>query len=397
MTSLDTPGVVTANHKALIRSWWKKVSAAHPKAHLFKEMKVPVVEHGVFGVPLQKSITYASSSISYVDDNTGEHRFGQIPTIIAKCGSFLKEEALHVEGIFRLPGNAKRIRLLQTLFDTPDTYGAQLDWCGYSVHDAASIMRRFLNFLPESVITLDFYEPFKKAMDAHYPSEQDKVDAFQDLIEALPLPNQYLLLYLLDLLALFAAAVNYTKMASECLAAVFVPGILSHPDDAVNPSRYKHSQKVVQFLIDHQEKFFIPRSNMSAHTDADQAPSAAVTSTAPSLPDRETIAGRDLMRSKSQHTLSNCSNHRASTIYSLTMGSYSGTCLDSLIVAEPTANAHTPTPPLGTNLRRSKTLPSKSVTLSALGSQRQIVHVNRNASHRDRRRGQDKPYKQQFV
>jgi len=69
---------------------------------------------------------------------------------------------LYVEGIFRLSGSAKRIGMLQTFFDTPPHYGSQLDWRGYTVHDAANVMRRFLNYLPDPVIPHQFYHTFRE-------------------------------------------------------------------------------------------------------------------------------------------------------------------------------------------------------------------------------------------
>ena len=41
-----------------------------------------------------------------------------IPVVVAKCGLYLKENATDVEGTFRISGSAKRVRELQTLFDT---------------------------------------------------------------------------------------------------------------------------------------------------------------------------------------------------------------------------------------------------------------------------------------
>lgn len=38
------------------------------------------------------SVRYAHSRISYMDDRTGNTCNGLIPTIIAKCGAFLKDE-----------------------------------------------------------------------------------------------------------------------------------------------------------------------------------------------------------------------------------------------------------------------------------------------------------------
>lgn len=126
------------------------------------------IEKGVFGILLVDSIKYAHSSISYIDDVTETQCFGVIPTIIAKCGSFLKEEAMTTEGIFRVSGSSRRIRMLQSTFDTPEFYGSQLDWRGYTVHDAANVMKRFLSFLPEPVITLEYYRKFKDTISSVY-------------------------------------------------------------------------------------------------------------------------------------------------------------------------------------------------------------------------------------
>lgn len=56
--------------------------------------------------------------------------------------------ATQTEGIFRVSGSNKRINELQAIFDQPPRYGKDFDWTGYSVHDAASVLRRYLNSLP---------------------------------------------------------------------------------------------------------------------------------------------------------------------------------------------------------------------------------------------------------
>ncbi|OAD75300.1 hypothetical protein PHYBLDRAFT_38351 [Phycomyces blakesleeanus NRRL 1555(-)] len=263
MSSVDAPNVLTSTQKTLIRSWWKKATATNPRADSFRNIKTPIGERSIFGTALSESIKYAHSSISYIDNHLGVQCFGIIPTIIAKCGSYLKEEGLTTEGIFRLAGSAKRIGMLQQIFETPDQYGLQFDWIGYTVHDAASVMRRFLNHLPEPVITLDYYRPFKDTMAMSFASTEAKIEAFQTLIECLPLANQYLLLYILDMLGIFSRTCKVTRMDTACLAAVFAPGILSHPNDALSPAGYKESQLVLEFLIEHQERFTMPRSRIA--------------------------------------------------------------------------------------------------------------------------------------
>lgn len=92
------------------------------------------------------------------------------------------------------------------------------------------------------------------------------IKSYQELIDQLPIVNQYLLFYLLDLLALFVQYSKHTKMDSTALASVFTPGILLNPDDAMNPHHYKLSQKVVQFLIENQHHFHLPRYNATIAT-----------------------------------------------------------------------------------------------------------------------------------
>src|SRR6185369_9365223 len=80
----------------------------------------------------------------------------------------LNYPATPTEGIFRLSGSAKRIKELQAIFDSPPSYGKTLTWLGYSVHDAANVLRRYLNNLPDPVIPHQWYEPFRRALGKIY-------------------------------------------------------------------------------------------------------------------------------------------------------------------------------------------------------------------------------------
>ena len=75
--------------------------------------------------------------------------------------------ATSIEGIFRLNGSEKRIKELKLQFDSPDRYGKGLVWDGYTVHDAANVLRRYLNDLPEPVVPLDLYERFREPLRGH--------------------------------------------------------------------------------------------------------------------------------------------------------------------------------------------------------------------------------------
>lgn len=50
------------------------------------------LEKGVFGIALKDSLKYAYACISYVDDATKTYHYGAVPIVVAKCGSFVKNE-----------------------------------------------------------------------------------------------------------------------------------------------------------------------------------------------------------------------------------------------------------------------------------------------------------------
>lgn len=116
-----------------------------------------------FGVPLADAINQASAKISILgaESSADVLQYGRIPIVVAKCGVYLKKNGLTMEGIFRVGGLSKRIKELQIIFNTAPEFGKKLDWDGYTVHDAASLLRRYLNALPEPLIPLELYEEFR--------------------------------------------------------------------------------------------------------------------------------------------------------------------------------------------------------------------------------------------
>ena len=193
--------------------------------------------------------------------------------------------ATDVEGIFRLNGSAKRIKDLQEIFDSPERYGKGLDWTGYTVHDAANVLRRYLNQLPEPIVPLDTYEQFRQPLRIYQTkargivptteSESDDhskaVASYQQLIRDLPPLNKQLLLYILDLLAVFASKSDQNRMTSANLSAIFQPGMLSHPQHDMSPDEYKLSQDVLIFLIENQDHFLFGMNGTAADEETVKA------------------------------------------------------------------------------------------------------------------------------
>lgn len=245
----------TLTKRRSFRGWLKRVTLPNGTQRKVGPDDSP--KGGVFGIPLTMSIKYAKTTVGYVDEDNVKHtKAGAIPIVVAKCGSYLKKNALETEGIFRISGSVKRVNALEFQFDqSSSSYGLDLNWEGYTVHDAASLLRRYLNKLPDPVIPFAYYQEFRDVMSNNtYRDTEQRIEEFQKLIQSLPPPHQHLLLYLLDTLNLFSINAAETKMDIPNLAAVFCPGILRHPDHN-NPIQYKISQYVIEFLIEFQSLF----------------------------------------------------------------------------------------------------------------------------------------------
>lgn len=235
------------------------------------------------------------------------------------------------------------------------------------MHDAANVLRRYLNQLPEPIVPLEFYERFREPLRIYQEQVQGDnqaanaekfdhakaVETYQQLIVDLPPLNKQLLLYILDLLAVFASKSEQNRMTSANLSAIFQPGLLSHPQHDMAPAEYKLSQDVLIFLIENQDHFLVGMSGTVADEQQIKEVEAGLASSRPT-------------------TQSNSSNVRRS-ISSASASSQSHRKLDSIRrnVSVSSRNSRTsntaPSPGTptssGAGVHRSNTLPSKMGTV----------------------------------
>ncbi|KZW02902.1 Rho GTPase activation protein [Exidia glandulosa HHB12029] len=273
-----------ANTKASLKAWWKqwtftqrakkeheeKHGARWPSPGRPNLTRTAHLGSRVFGVPLRESLKYASVHISTANANGQLYIWGYVPVVVAKCGLYLKENATEVEGTFRVNGSNKRMRDLQATFETPPRYGKDIDWTQehYTTHDVASVFRRYLTQMPEPVILHELYHEFREALSKKPYNQEEVISTYKRLIGRLPRANQYLLLYVLDLLSVFARKSDKNLMTATNLAVIFRPGLISHPSHEMSPEQHALSQEVLEFLIAHQDWFMLdiaaPTSNAAA-------------------------------------------------------------------------------------------------------------------------------------
>lgn len=239
------------------------------------------VDSPIFGVPLATSIKYASVRISLTDKDGESFVYGYVPVVVAKTAMFIKKEGKTVDGIFRVSGSIRRVNVLKDVFNLAPRFGKDVDWQGFNVHDAASLLRRYFSSLPESVIPLKGYDAFRAPileapqlraymenqaillnpalaegvkeipMDSVIESQtEETIEKYQRLVFTLPPIYLHLLVYLLDLLSVVASNSDLNRMPAYNLSAVFQPTILANPEHT-NADEYDVSRLVVEFIIIH--------------------------------------------------------------------------------------------------------------------------------------------------
>lgn len=83
-----------------------------------------------------------------------------------------------------------------------------------------------------------------------------KIGRYRTLIKSCPQANQYVLLYILDLLALFKHHQAKNKMTAQNLAIVFQPSILNM-QNLTSKSEHTLAVSVIEFLINYQDNFVL--------------------------------------------------------------------------------------------------------------------------------------------
>lgn len=219
----------------------------------------------VLGASLSEVIRIANVAMKIYNGEDKSFIYAYLPVYMAEIGEYLIEKGMIcrpttiyvliepvfddiltgklVENIFCISGTESAVQNLQDSFTRPPRYGRGMHWRGYTVHDAASTMLRFLNWLPEPVIPLERYEAFQSPLKQNFldwkrttesPTrlrcthiDGSIVDEYVQQMTLLPEVSRHLLLFLLDIFVVVVSHSESNKMTSSRIAQVFQPVILS--------------------------------------------------------------------------------------------------------------------------------------------------------------------------
>lgn len=194
--------------------------------------------HQVFGVPLDElTETYGIDS----DLSLGSTRI-KIPLLLDELISSLKQLDLSMEGLFRINGNIKRLRLLtEEVNMNPTNFPDFLD---ENAIQLAALLKKFFRELPEPLLITTLFSLWIKCMD-----NQEKLKLVYCL---LPKYHRNCCEVLFSFLKYVSTFSSGSKMDVHNIATVFSPNILYSSDETSHEDSGL-SIKVVEHLIKSSE------------------------------------------------------------------------------------------------------------------------------------------------
>lgn len=138
-----------------------------------------------------------------------------LPVLMIKCITYVKERGIDKEGIFRLSGSAVAIEGFKRAFN--EGQDVDLNNC-LDIHVVCGLLKQFLRELREPLLTFDLYDIFLET--------GCQLEAVKSVLSRLPEVNVRVLKYLLGFLSEVASHSATNKMPMHNLATVFAPNLL---------------------------------------------------------------------------------------------------------------------------------------------------------------------------
>ncbi|KCV69835.1 hypothetical protein H696_03308 [Fonticula alba] len=189
--------------------------------------------------------------------------------ITSMISEIRRQNGLQTEGLFRVPGNARRISQLKEVIEKDGhmkNYVQSNPTLGISVHDVGGLLKLFLHKLADPLFTSALYKNFPDVTKIS-SGTADQLRALRHLCFLLPERNRLVAQYLLEFLRSVAQNSAVNKMDARNLAVVFAPSCFRQPASEKTDqqaaklmkesNRVIVSQYVLQLLIEKYEEIFM--------------------------------------------------------------------------------------------------------------------------------------------
>ena len=163
-----------------------------------------------------------------------------VPLFLEKCFTFILENHLDTEGIFRVPGNEADIKSFITSIDAIGDISVNSNTNAFVI---CNIITRFIRDVPDHIL-LD--KNANKLQDCKTPADLKKI------IMSLPIPNRAILSRLLGFMTIISQHSENNLMPISNIAIILSPILV---DDPSNP-QYLLSKDISIMLLENYREIF---------------------------------------------------------------------------------------------------------------------------------------------
>uniref|UniRef100_A0A4W4H6H4 Rho GTPase activating protein 8 n=1 Tax=Electrophorus electricus TaxID=8005 RepID=A0A4W4H6H4_ELEEL len=189
-------------------------------------------------------------SLQYIrEKNSG----ALIPPVMHQTVSYIKQNGLKTEGIFRRSARVQLIKDIQKLYNQgkPISFEQYLD-----VHVPAVILKTFLRELPEPLLTFALYDQIQ---DLTKVESILRVSRCKRIVESLPEHNFIVVKYLVCFLHMVSQESIVNKMSPSNLACVFGVNLAWPRQDVISLDALTPLNIFTELLIEHYQPIFSSR------------------------------------------------------------------------------------------------------------------------------------------
>eukprot|EP01102_Stenamoeba_stenopodia_P007137 TRINITY_DN1989_c1_g2_i2.p1 TRINITY_DN1989_c1_g2~~TRINITY_DN1989_c1_g2_i2.p1 ORF type:complete len:350 (+),score=70.14 TRINITY_DN1989_c1_g2_i2:754-1803(+) len=177
----------------------------------------------------------------------------KIPKIVVQLTMYLRNNAINLEGVFRISGATREVLEMRKRLDK-DYDSGQIDLSDCTKpHTIATLFKQFFSQLPEPLFTFDLYNDFIQCLN---DDPRITITAMRGLFCKLPPINFRTAQYLFKFLHDVGTNVSQNKMTSSNLALIFAPNIL-RPQTQTNTNVFDTKNcRIAEILIERYNDVF---------------------------------------------------------------------------------------------------------------------------------------------
>ncbi|XP_015184087.1 PREDICTED: uncharacterized protein LOC107070416 [Polistes dominula] len=181
-----------------------------------------------------------------------------VPVILDKCINFISTHGIMTEGIYRRSGSSSAvIRLLEAF--RRDAWAIQITRGSYSEHDVATVLRRFLRDLPESLFPASIHDSL--CQSSELTNEDERIKAYRNLLTKLDSITSATIRRILAHLHYLSQQSSRNLMTVENLSAIWGPTLM-HAGENSAEDWNREETKVISDLI-----HLFPKLYQLSHAD----------------------------------------------------------------------------------------------------------------------------------